>query len=75
MTNDQEIILSKIGRCIGDTYFKGANNNRHFTSAIYNDNNSSPHIKKGKNTKKSNKKLKAVVKMFNGGGNMAVKNM
>ncbi|CAI2368704.1 unnamed protein product [Moneuplotes crassus] len=71
LTEDQEKILYKMGRLLGEYYIKdksraarNLNNNASF----------SPTIKRSKRHKKSHQKMKTLIQLSNGGGNMNQKN-
>ena len=70
LTDDQILILNKMGKYMGDFYYYETSRNGYIKSSSYKNDNLSPEIRTSK-SKPRYKKLKHVVKMYNGGGNMS----
>jgi hypothetical protein len=71
LTNDQELVLNKMGKFMGDFYFSDPSRNQHYAPAIYKQGNDSAEIVKAKQKKKQ-PKIRSIVRMFNGGGNISL---
>lgn len=70
LTDNQEVILNKMGKFMGDLYYSGPVKQKQITSVFYKSDTTSPELVLAKEDRRY-KKPKHVVKMYNGGGNMS----